>query len=92
MIFHWDEEKNRRLKRERHISFEQILAAIESGDIIDIMEHPDKARYPGQIVILVDINDYIYAVPTAVQAGEYSMKTAYPSRKYTAKYLRKKGR
>lgn len=44
MIFDWDEEKIKQLKSERNISFERIIIAIEEGDILDILEHPDKKK------------------------------------------------
>jgi hypothetical protein len=72
-------------------SFEQIVVAIEAGDIVDIIGHPNKTKYPDQLVILVHIDDYIYAVPTAIKKGEFFLKTIYPSRKYTAQYLSGKG-
>jgi uncharacterized DUF497 family protein len=87
MVFNWDNEKNERLKKARGVSFEQIVVAVEADDMIDILEHPNPDRYPDQIVILVRINDYIYAVPAVVKKDEFFLKTIYPSRKYTDVYL-----
>lgn len=94
MVFNWDNEKNQWLKKERNISFEQVLIAIESGDIVDILEHPNKKRFTNQILILVAINDYVYAVPAVKNDNdeEYFLKTIYPSRKYTERYLQGKRR
>lgn len=94
MVFNWDNEKNQWLKKERNISFEQVLIAIESGDIVDILEHPNKKRFTNQILILVAINDYVYAVPAVENDNdeEYFLKTIYPSRKYTERYLQGKRR
>lgn len=94
MVFNWDNEKNQWLKKERNISFEQVLIAIESGDIVDILEHPNKKRFTNQILILVAINDYVYAVPAVENNNdeEYFLKTIYPSRKYTERYLQGKRR
>ena len=92
MVFNWDNDKNRELKKDRNICFEEILVAVEAGDIVDIIDHPNKTKYPNQIVMLVCIGDYIYAVPTVIKKGEFFLKTIYPSRKYTAQYLPGKGR
>lgn len=94
MVFNWDNEKNQWLKKDRNISFEQVLIAIESGDIVDILEHPNKKRFTNQILILVAINDYVYAVPAVENDNdeEYFLKTIYPSRKYTERYLQGKRR
>lgn len=86
MVINWDNDKNRQLKKERSITFEQILVAIESGGMVDVLEHPNKEKYPDQVVILVRINDYVYAVPTVIKKGEFFLKTIYPSRKYTELY------
>ena len=90
VVFNWDNKKNRWLKKQRNITYEQIIVAIESNAIVDILEHPNKDRYPDQLLILVNINDYIYAVPTTVEKNEFFLKTIYPSRKYTELYLNSK--
>ena len=56
-----------RLNKERNISFEQIVVAVEAGDLLEVLTHPNQARYAHQIVMLVKIDDYIYAVPTVVE-------------------------
>jgi len=52
-IFAWSDEKNRKLQRERDISFELVVTQIEAGKILDILEHPDQKRYPGQKLLVV---------------------------------------
>ena len=87
-MYQWNEEKNHWLRRERGVSFEQVVLHIEQGDILDIVSHPNPKRYPGQQVIILKMNDYVYAVPF-VDIGEYRvLKTIIPSRKYTKQYLR----
>jgi hypothetical protein len=63
------------------------VVAIESGDLIDVLEHPDVEKYPDQIIILVRADEYVYAVPTLIRGDEFFLKTVYPSRKYTDMYL-----
>ena len=90
MVFDWDADKNEWLNKERNISFEQVVVAVEAGDLLEVLTHPNQARYAHEIVMLVKIDDYVYAVRTDMQEDVYFMKTAYPSRKYTAMYLPKR--
>jgi len=92
MRFVWDENKNNVLKQQRNISFEQIVLSIENKQIVDVIEHPNIEKYKGQIYIMVNYDGYIYVVPAAISDSgeECHLKTIYPSRKYTKKYLRSK--
>lgn len=90
MPFNWNEAKNAQLKELRGISFEEIVASIGGGGLVTVLEHPNPSRFPGQVLYLVEHNDYIYVVPaiTDDRSGTVFLKTAYPSRKYTQIYLR----
>jgi uncharacterized DUF497 family protein len=92
MRFVWKEEKNKILKQKRKISFEQIVLAIENKQVVDVMEHPNQKKYKGQIFMMVEINNYVHVVPASISDSgeECHLKTIYPSRKYTNKYLRSK--
>ena len=87
MIFDWNNEKNMMLKRDRNISFEQIIVAIEQDNLLDILEHPNKEKYPNQLLLLVEIDRYVYVVPCVLENDVCFLKTIFPSRKYTSKYL-----
>ena len=87
MIFNWDENKNRSLKKNRDISFEMIVYHIELGNILDILENPNKAKYKGQKLYVINIDNYAYVVPYVVKEEKIFLKTIFPSRKYTKKYL-----
>ncbi len=58
-FYDWNNEKNERLKQLRGVSFEQVVLAIASGDLIDRLKHPNPEKYPNQMVFLVRIEDYI---------------------------------
>jgi uncharacterized DUF497 family protein len=45
-------EKNKQLISERGISFEEVIAAIEEGLILDIIPHPNAAKYPNQMIYI----------------------------------------
>lgn len=89
MVIRWDIEKNELLKRTRGVCFEEVLVVIEADEIIDFFVHPDETRYPGQVIFLVCLRDYIYAVPAVIRDEEIFLKTIYPSRKYTKLYFDK---
>jgi len=85
--FDWDDEKNELLKRERGISFEEVVFHIEKGDVLDVIDHPNAAKYQSQKVYIVDIDGYAYLVPFVVTQDVRFLKTIIPSRKMTRKYL-----
>ena len=85
--FLWNEEKNALLKEERGVSFEQIVTHILQGDLLQIEEHPNQERYPGQKYFVVRINDYAYVVPFIETDSDAFLKTIYPSRRATRQYL-----
>jgi uncharacterized DUF497 family protein len=39
--FRWNPRKNEQLKTDRGVSFEEIVLAIESGGLLDVVEHPN---------------------------------------------------
>ena len=51
--FAWDGTKNATLKVDRGIGFEDILFHIERGDLPDILKHPNRDRYAGQRIFVV---------------------------------------
>ena len=79
----WNSKKNKLLKRERGISFEEIAYLIESDQIIGIEENPG---HPNQRIYVLEIDDYAIIVPYVENDDEIFLKTAFPSRKYTKKY------
>jgi len=85
--FSWSVEKSRQLRRERGITFEEIVFHIEKGDVLDILEHPNQRRYSGQRVFIVEVEGYAYVVPFVESETEVFLKTIIPSRKATKKYL-----
>ena len=82
-------EKNSQLKQIRGVCFEDVALAIEEGRILDVIEHPNIKKYPNQKIYVVNINDYAYLVPFVKQSEIAFLKTIFPSRKLTKKYLQK---
>ena len=52
--------KNQLLIQQRGISFESVLSAIEQGGLVDVLEHPNQDRYPGQLIYVVEIDETIH--------------------------------
>lgn len=85
--FEWNEEKNKILKDKRGVSFEDIVVAISNGNLIDRVKHPNIDKYPNQFIFYVQINNYIYSVPFVEEQNKIFLKTIYPDRVLTKKYL-----
>lgn len=87
--FDWNLEKNRQLVERRGISFEWVISAIERDGLLDVQEHPNQERYPGQMIYVVEIERYVYLVPFVTAAdGSRFLKTIIPSRKATRDFQR----
>jgi len=83
----WNPDKNEELKSRGGISFEEIVFHIQRGDEVDILEHPNQAKYPGQKISVVIVEQYAYLVPYMEAEEEIFLKTIIPSRKATKIYV-----
>ncbi len=86
-LYDWSLVKNEELKTRRKISFEDIVFSISRDGLMDILEHPDQQRYPGQRIFIVNVDDYAYVVPFIEDEKTIFLKTIIPSRQMTRKYL-----
>ena len=77
----WNSDKNIERKKERNISFEELFAS----RFIGIEEHP-KAKH--QRLMLFEHKNYVWVVPYVTEEDYLFLKTAFPSRKFTKKYLK----
>ncbi len=84
----WSAEKNQLLMRERGISFEDVLYALQTGGLLDDGAHPNREKYPDQRLFVVRIDDYAWFVTYVENDTELFLKTVIPSRKATRKFLR----
>ena len=82
----WNPEKNELLKKERDVGFEDVVFHIEAGDEVDVLERPNKERYPNQKILVVLIEGYAYLVPFVESDSEVFLKTIILSRKATKRY------
>ena len=60
---------------------------IQAGNEVDVFEHPNQGRYPGQRISVVLVEGYAYLVPFLENEDEIFMKTIIPSRKATRQYV-----
>jgi uncharacterized DUF497 family protein len=86
--FDWDESKNVWLQKARGISFEEVELAINRGGLLDEVKHYNHDKYSNQKILIVEFNDYAYLVPFVDSGDTYFLKTIFPSRKATKKYLK----
>ncbi len=83
----WNLEKNKQLKEQRGVCFEDVENAINDDRILDILPHPNQEKYPHQKILVVKINNYIHYVPFVEDEDKYFLKSIIPSRKHNNKYL-----
>lgn len=86
--FRWNHDKNKLLKKERSISFEEVVLAIEAEGLLDELQHPNPEKYPNQSILVVALDNYVYLVPYVEETEYFFLKTVIPSRKATRDYLR----
>lgn len=84
--FDWSNEKNDWLKAHRGVCFENVVVILERDEVLDILEHPNQKAYPGQMMAVVRINEYVCLVPFIKDGDVIFLKTIIPSRKATSKY------
>jgi uncharacterized DUF497 family protein len=87
MIFDWNDDKNTLLKESRNICFEDVVTSIQEDKLLDIVKN-SSSNHQSQYCLIVEIMNYAYIVPFVKEGESYFLKTIYPSRKETKKYIR----
>lgn len=87
----FNEEKNLLLQATRGIGFEKAIKAIKNKHVLADLKHKNSKKYPNQKILVIKINNYVYAIPYVLneKKGEIFLKTVYPSRILTKKYLKR---
>ena len=83
----WNADKSLSLKSERGVSFEEVLSAISQDGLLRVMDHPNRAKYGHQKMLVVRIRDYAYLVPYVGNEQEIFLKSIMPSRKANRDFL-----
>ena len=78
----WSREKDELLKNTRGVSFENLVNA----RLIGIEKHHTRHH---QWLMLFEFRNYVWVVPYVESKEHYFLKTAFPSRKHTQKYLKR---
>ena len=88
--FVWNEKKAATLHgdvKRRNVGFEECVHALENGKMIVDIPNPSP-QFPHQRIFIIDINNYAHVVPYLPGDDYVFLKTVFPSRKYTALYLK----
>ena len=85
--YDWMPDKDEWLRRNRGVSFDDVVYHLEHGGFLADIPHPNRERHPGQRLYVVHIDEYVYLVPFYRDGDVESLRTVYPSRKYTRDYL-----
>lgn len=91
-FYNFDPQKNRKLIELRGISFEEVISVLENKGPIDIVRNKNDEKYSHQRMYVVELNGYVYLIPFVEQENEIFLKTIFPSRKATKRYLGKGGK
>ena len=78
--YEWNESKNKLLKEQRNITFDDVVEALENNGLLDDLS--GNKNYPHQRQYIVNINNYPYAVPYVEDDEKIFLKTIIPNRKY----------
>ena len=81
--FAWSHEKNEQLLAARGLCFEAVIVAIETGNLLDVREHPNPQRYPEQQILIVRLNGYVHLVPFVETDEHFLLMINSPSPSFT---------
>ena len=81
----WNHDKNERLKKERGVSFEEVVVLIENRQVLAIEENPSN-KYKNQEMFIVKLHNCICYVPFIRNKDSIFLKTIIPSRRLNNGY------
>lgn len=83
----WSEDKNKVLLQERDCCFEDVVLAIEAGQVLADEPHPNQTDFAHQRLLIIELDGYACVVPYVEDDEKLFLKTIYRSRVYQKKYL-----
>ena len=86
MQYSYSSEKDGILRTVRGFWFENIISAIESGNLVAVEKHHNDEKYSHQDILYVRMSDGVYAIPSIIKWEEIFFKTAYRSRTATKRF------
>lgn len=84
----YSKEKDEWLKKNRSISFEDVVVSLKTDKLLDRIIHPNQKRYRNQKIYVIEFKRYAYGIPYVEDQEKIFLKTIFASRKYTKKYLK----
>jgi predicted DNA binding CopG/RHH family protein len=84
--FTWEDAKNRRLKAERGVVFDDIAFYIKRGNVLDTIERQDEGARHHQRAFVLPRDDYVYLVPFVEDDTSVFLETIIPRRRATAQH------
>ena len=54
------------------------LTILKDEKILEIIPHYNKKEYPNQMILIIEINDYVYLVPYIEKEDLLILKTIFP--------------
>jgi uncharacterized DUF497 family protein len=80
--FKYNQAKSNKLLAERGVGFEEIIQAIDNGNLLAITDHYNNKKYKNQKILYVRILEQVYVVPF-IQENKNTifLKTLFASRK-----------
>ena len=89
-LYRYDIKKNAKLIIQRGIGFDEIIAAIDSDDLIETRPHHNQYKYPNQQIMYVECSDEVYMVPYVIEKdGTLFLKTLFPSKKARKEFTKR---
>ena len=85
----WADDKAEKLRNDKTrncVGFERCVIAIENGDLLAVVDNPTRDN---QRMLVLEIDSYAYVVPFVETKDEWFLKTVFPSRKFTALFLKR---
>lgn len=88
--FDYSREKDLILKETRNVNFKDVIEAYKKGKKLANLKNRNE-RYANQRLLVVNIARYAFVAPYVIDENRKRvfLKTVYPSRKFTKKYLGK---
>ncbi len=76
--YDWNPAKDELLRRNRMLSFYDVVYSLERGGLLDDIEHPNQQRYPRQRMYVVRIRGYVHVVPYYRREFDEFLITVFP--------------
>ncbi len=87
MTFDWNPSKNDELRARYGFGFERLVVALAEGALLDVRDHRNREKYAHQKQFVLSIEGYSWVVPFVTDGERVFLKTFFPSRAATKRYL-----